>query len=135
MKDLYNYTVCKVNYKFIYNGMSIACELSSLVIIAAAAIIAVNSRFTKEVEDIAVIGTSISFSLRLTGIVTSFIKDAIGLELAMKGSSKKNFDIIDKNPVNIHTLPPKPADWPQDNSVQFDKVSLSYEGYDEPTVK
>jgi ABC-type multidrug transport system fused ATPase/permease subunit len=105
------------------------------VIIAAAAIIAVNSKFNLEVEDIAVIGTAISFSLRLTGIVTSFIRDAVGLELAMKGSSKKNFDIIDKNPVTDQTLPKKPAGWPQDNSIQFDKVSISYAGYDEPTVK
>ncbi len=87
MEHCYCATVAKMNYKYIFSGMSIICELSSLVVIAAAAILAVKSKFTTEIEDIAVIGTSITFSLRLTGIMTSIIKDAISLEMAMKGSS------------------------------------------------
>jgi ATP-binding cassette subfamily C (CFTR/MRP) protein 1 len=134
MQDLYNSTVWKCNYKFIYTGMSILCEVSSLCVIGAAAIFAINSKFDNEVEDVALISASITFSLRLTGAMTSIIKDCVSLELAMKGSSKKNFDVIDKNPI-ISEDNTKPLSWPSDNSIQFEKVSLGYEGLEDLVVK
>lgn len=86
-RDVYNSTVWKCNYKFIYSGMSIMCELTSLFIIGVAAVLAVNSKFNRVFEDVALISASITFSLRLTGAMTSIIKDCLALELAMKGSS------------------------------------------------
>lgn len=86
-RDLYNSTVWKWNYKFLYTGMSIMCELTSLFIIGVAAVLAVGSKFNKLFEDVVLISASITFSLRLTGAMSSIVKDCIGLEQTMKGSS------------------------------------------------
>ena len=132
-RDVYNSTVWKCNYKFIYSGMSIMCELTSLFIIGVAAVLAVNSKFNRVFEDVALISASITFSLRLTGAMTSIIKDCLALELAMKGSSKKNFHVIDSNPVKKPQA--KPVGWPKDNSIEFRKVTLGFEGDELPIVK
>jgi len=95
-RDVYNSTVWKCNYKFIYSGMSVMCELTSLLIIGAAAVLAVSNKFNYASEDIALISASITFSLRLTGAMTSIVKDCVGLELAMKGSSVRKSINLEK---------------------------------------
>lgn len=86
-KSVYLMEVYKVNYKFIGHGMSMLTELTSLMVIAGAAFFAVSSNSsTISKEEIAIIGTSISFSLKMTGIMVSIIKDSINLEIGIKGA-------------------------------------------------
>lgn len=86
-RDVYNLTVWKCNYKFIYSGMSIMCEFTSLFVIGAAALLAVGTKFDNISSDAALVSAGITLSLRLTGAMTSIVKDCVGLELTMKGSS------------------------------------------------
>ena len=79
--------VYKVNYKYIGHGMSMLAEFTSLMVIAGAAFFAVSSNTSAvSKDDIAIIGTSISFSLKLTGIIVSIIKDSISLEIGIKAA-------------------------------------------------
>lgn len=76
-----------MNYKYIGHGMSMLAEFTSLMVIAGAAFFAVSSNTSAvSKDDIAIIGTSISFSLKLTGIMVSIIKDSISLEIGIKAA-------------------------------------------------
>lgn len=44
-------------------------------------------------------------------------------------------EIIDKNQEEDYSEPPKPANWPLDGSITFDKVSLKYPTVTFPIIK
>lgn len=69
-----------MNNKYLYQGVNILCEFTSLVIIAGTTFSAVMSKASSlSPEEIAVIGTSIALCTKLTGTMTSIIKDCVSL--------------------------------------------------------
>ena len=67
--------------------MAVLSEMSSLLIIAGTAFFAVTSNnSTTSKEDLALIGTSVTLCLKLTGIMTGIVKGIVGLELSLKGA-------------------------------------------------
>lgn len=77
--------------------MNILCEFTSLIIIAGTTLFAVSSKTsTLSAEEIAVIGTAISLCTKLTGTMTSVIKDCVNLEIGIKGAVVKYLLNIEK---------------------------------------
>lgn len=46
---------------------------------------------------------------------------------------KKNFHVIDSNPLNRRKI--KPLGWPRDNSIEFNNITLGFEADELPIVK
>lgn len=96
-KNCYGLELWRMNNKFLYQGMNILCELTSLIIIAGTTFFAVSSKTSSlSPEEIAVIGTAISLCTKLTGTMTSIIKDCVNLENGVKGAVVFSFIILEK---------------------------------------
>lgn len=79
--------------------MSIITEIVSLGIIAGAAFFAVASKLddSKTQDDVAIIGSSISFAMQVTGIVGGIIWNVAGIEGLLDDNVTMASEIIGKN--------------------------------------
>jgi ABC-type transport system involved in cytochrome bd biosynthesis fused ATPase/permease subunit len=84
IRDVYRYNVQLTNYRFITQGMTILCEISGLCILAAAAFFAIKLKVSTKPENLAIVGTSISFCLRMTTIVANIVRDSTRLDNQLK---------------------------------------------------
>lgn len=67
-----------MNSKFAMQGMTILTEFCSLVIISGVALFALSRSGRKaRQEELATIGTAITYALRLTSIMTKIVKDCV----------------------------------------------------------
>jgi ABC-type multidrug transport system fused ATPase/permease subunit len=129
--------VFKINLKFIDQGMSIITEIVSLAIVAGAAFFAVASKLdqSKTEDDIAIIGTSIAFSMQITGIIGGIIWNVADIEGLLSDNVVMAAEIIGKNQEKNYLEPNKPVDWPANGDIDFDRVTLRYPGSSEASIK
>jgi hypothetical protein len=72
------------NYRYVTQGVTILCEISGLLILAAAAFFAIQHKFSSKSESLAIVGTAISFCLRMTTIVAGIVRDSTRLDNQLK---------------------------------------------------
>lgn len=83
LKHFYKVSVFRANYKGIFSAMTILCQSVSLVMMTCIAIVAINNKFN-DLNDLGTIGLSITFSLKISDLVSSIVSDLSRLEILMK---------------------------------------------------
>lgn len=83
-RNIYRVSVQNANFRFVTQAMTILCEFSGLIIIAAVGFFAIFSKFNTDASTLAVIGTAISFSLRMTLTFVFVVRDSTRLDNFMK---------------------------------------------------
>lgn len=124
----YNYTVYKINRKFLDFGMMLLTEIISLAIVAGAAFFAVRSKFNSEgiEQNVAIIGTSIAFSLKITELVAGVGWGIAAFKGGIVDYMIKPSSFIGKEKEDKYHEPAPPKGWPKDSSAKFDNVTLMY---------
>ncbi len=97
LMESYNLTVFKVNSRYVDTGMEILSEIVSLLIIAGAAFFAISTKLDNTPDNIAIIGTSIAFSMKITGMFTGILWSISSLDGLVYDNVARAYGVIDKN--------------------------------------
>lgn len=135
-KQCYNFSSYKMSKKFLEMGMNLLLELTSLAIIAGAAFFAVHSKFDELgiEQNVAILGTSIAVSIKLTGLVPSVGWAISAFKSGVAGSIATAYSIINQEHEEGYDGPEPPASWPNNSSITFKDVTLQQKTSAQPEV-